>query len=204
MSKQRKRGRPSISADKRRQMRKKIASSTQHLFQTEGYRQISMRRIASEVGCSPMTLYKYYDAKIDILHTLWADVFNTVFDDLDTIHISQASARERLTLLATAYVDYWLNHTEHYRLVFMAEGVTQPDVSLFIESPDISARYEVFAVAIMQAISSEISQDLLKKKLDAMICFLHGIAHNLITISGYDWPSTDYLIEAAIGGVLNE
>jgi len=185
-------------------MREKIAASTQQLFQTEGYRQISMRRIATEVGCSPMTLYKYYDAKIDILHTLWADVFNAVFDDIDALQISQASARERLTSLATAYVDYWLDHTEHYRLVFMAEGVTQPDVSLFIESPDVAARFEVFAIAIIQAVPSEISQDLLKKKLDAMICFLHGIAHNLITISGYDWPSTGYLIEVAIRGVLNK
>ena len=199
-----KRGRPAISEDKRREMREKIAASTQQLFQTEGYRQISMRRIAKEVGCSAMTLYKYYDAKIDILHTLWAGVFEEVFNGLDALEMAEESPRKQLTLLASAYVDYWLENSEHYRLVYMTEGVNQPDVSIFIENPDIVARYQVFGVAIMNASSKELTGDELRRKLDALICFLHGIAHNLITISGYDWPSTDYLIDVAIGGVIDE
>jgi len=66
-------------------MRQEIANIATRLFQEEGYAKISIRRIASEIGCSPMTLYKYYPAKIDILRTLWADIFNDLFDKLEAL-----------------------------------------------------------------------------------------------------------------------
>lgn len=197
-------GRPSITEGQRREMRKKIAISTQKLFQKEGYRQISMRGIARDVGCSAMTLYKYYDSKVDILHTLWADIFKALFDRLDALELSQKSPREVLVLLASTYVDYWLDNTEHYRLVFMAEGVNQPDVSVFVENPEIIARYNVFLVAISNASQDELSQQQLKEKLDAIMCFLHGISHCRITVSGYSWPSVDYLINSIMHGVVDE
>ena len=184
-------------------MREKIATSTQFLFQTQGYRQISMRRIATEVGCSPMTLYKYYDAKIDILHTLWSDVFEIVFNRLDALELANESPRGQLACLAAAYVNYWLENPEHYRLVFMTEGVNQPDVSSFIANPTIVARYEVFLLAIANASSDDLSQDELKQKLDAMMCFVNGIAHSLITISQHDWPPVNYLIDSAMRGILD-
>ncbi|MFQ3246924.1 MAG: AcrR family transcriptional regulator [Arenicella sp.] len=196
-------GRPPISDDKRREMREKIAASTQFLFQKEGYRQISMRRIAAEVGCSPMTLYKYYDAKIDILHTLWSDVFEIIFNRLDSLELANKSPREQLVFLGSAYVSYWLENPEHYRLVFMTEGVNQPDVSAFIANPKIVARYEVFLLAIANASPYELTHAELRQKLDAMMCFVNGIAHNLITISQHDWPPLDYLIDAAMRGVVN-
>jgi len=196
-------GRPAITDDKRREMREKIATSTQFLFQTEGYRQISMRRIAGEVGCSPMTLYKYYDAKIDILHTLWSDVFEIIFNRLDSLELANKSPREQLVSLASTYVSYWLENPEHYRLVFMTEGVNQPDVSAFIANPKIVARYEVFLLAIVNASPDELTHDELRQKLDAMMCFVNGIAHNLITISQHDWPPLDYLIDVAMRGVVD-
>ena len=194
------RGRPAISDEKKRLMREEIAACAQRLFQAEGYGQVSMRRIASEIGCSPMTLYKYYDAKIDILRTLWADVFSVVFDELDALAATEMTPHDRLATLSSAYVTYWLDHTEHYRLVFMAEGVTQPDVSLFMDDPGIILRYRLLADAILAA-NLDASPEALKQKLDALLCFLHGIAHNLITVSGYSWSSVDDLIGIALSGI---
>ena len=198
-----KRGRPSITESKKEDMRQKIASVTLNLFRTEGYRQISMRRIAREIGCSPMTLYKYYDAKVDILHTLWSNIFETVFAKLNGLDLKDNSPREQLTVLASTYVNYWLNNSEHYRLVFMTEGVSQPEVNVFVANPDIAAHYEIFTVAILNTSSKQLEQEELKQKLDTMVCFLNGIAHNLITISEHQWPSSEYLIDAAIHGVID-
>lgn len=197
------RGRPAISDEKKRAMREKIATATQCLFQTEGYRQISMRRIAAEVGCSPMTLYKYYGSKIDILHTLWEGIFGELFDKLDSLDLNQAASHEQLILLSSGYVDYWLENTDHYRLVFMTEGVNQTDVSVFLENPNVADRYQVFAMPIAQASTAKSSDHELMQKLDALMCFLQGIAHNLITISGHSWPAGEYLVGAAVRGVLD-
>ncbi len=194
------RGRPPITDAHRLEMRTQIADAAKQLFQLEGYGQVSIRRIAGMVGCSPMTLYTYYDAKIDILRALWSDVFKDVFDRLDALNV--LAGRAGLQTLASAYLAYWLEHSEHYRLVFMAEGVTQPDVNLFLDDPDLVQRFQIFAVAIAEACPNEISDADMKLKLDALMCFLHGIAHNLITISGYPWSKAPQLVEIAIEGVL--
>ncbi len=196
------RGRPAITDEKREEMTTRISEAARRLFQTEGYSTVSMRRIASEIGCSPMTLYKYYDAKIDILRTLWADVFDDLFNSLDEVSQSKRTPVEALVTLSTAYVNYWLNHSDAYRLVFVADGVTQPDVSVFLDNPDIIGRYNLFASAIADACADELSADILKVKLDALVCALHGVAHNAITISGYQWADSEKILRVIIAGVI--
>ena len=198
------RGRPAVSLDQRRAMQKQIADAAKRLFATEGYSQVSIRRIAAEIGYAPMTLYKYYDAKIDILRTLWSGVFEDAFAHVEASAETAPDPKTKLTQISRAYVEYWLDHPEHYRLVFMAEGVTQPDVSLFVDNADIAQRFQVFASAILEAHDGKIDAARVKQKLDALLCFLHGIAHNRITISGYPWTDIENLIAAAVQGVLAE
>lgn len=192
------RGRPAITDAKRAHMRSEIAGIAKQLFQDEGYATISMRRIAGEIGCSPMTLYKYYDAKIDILRTLWSDVFNELFEQLEAV---SEVGESRLQCLGAVYVQYWLDHTEYYRLVFIADGVTQPDVDIFVDSPELVKHISIFARAISASCSEELAPDALKVKLDAFLCFLNGIAHNLITISGYPWADPDKMVAMAVSAV---
>jgi AcrR family transcriptional regulator len=191
-------GRPAISDAKRQRVRRDIADVAKRLFQEEGYAKISMRRIAGEIGCSPMTLYKYYDAKVDVLRTLWADVFGELFDQLEAITEAQDN---KLQGLGLAYVQYWLGHTDYYRLVFISDGVTQSDVSVFIDSPELLQRFTIFTQALSEGHSDDLHPDELKAKLDAFICFLNGIAHNLITISGYSWSDTDTMVAMAVNAV---
>lgn len=198
-------GRPKLSETQRVSKRAEIAAAAAGLFETHGVAHISMRRIAAEVGCAPMTLYKYYDAKIDILRTLWGGVFDTLFGQLRTIAEGEHDAQRRLKRLCTAYVSFWLENPSLYRLVFMADGVTQPDVSVFIQGDDIAQHYNLFAAAIAAATATATAKGgdmtLIKTRSEALICFLHGIAHNRITMSGYDWPDLDGLVDMAIGGL---
>lgn len=191
-------GRPAVSDLKRERMRREIANIATKLFQDEGYAKISIRRIASEMGCSPMTLYKYYPSKIDILRTLWADVFSDLFDHLEAL---PPTGEGRLHGLGLMYVRYWLDHTEHYRLVFISDGVTQSDVSIFLDNPALVQRFSIFGQALSPYCSEDIEFGDLKVRYDAFICFLNGIAHNLITISGYQWSDPDRLVAMAVSAV---
>jgi len=183
------RGRPEMSLEQREQMRQRISSVAKSLFRQEGYAKVSMRKIAKEIGCTPMTLYGYYAGKIDILKSLWGGVFEEVFGDLMTLK-SDPDASHYLRALCLAYVEYWLRHPDHYRLVFMAEGVTQPDVSLFVDNPEIVAHYSIFLLSLQKLVPDRTEVDV-KQAFDFMLSTLHGIAHNRITISGYEWSSPE-------------
>jgi AcrR family transcriptional regulator len=181
-----KRGRPAMSDKTKAEMRTQISTVASGLFKTEGFGNVSMRRIAKEIGCTPMSLYQYFDSKIDLLRSLWGDVFEALFARLEETSLS-SDPTTRLWELGVGYVEFWLDNPESYRLVFMAEGISQPDVSLFLDNPNIVERYGVFLHGIASANASTLSDEQLKLRLDLLLSALHGIAHNHITISGYPW-----------------
>ena len=188
------RGRPFKSFREREAMKKRIAETAKNMFQTEGYAKVSMRRLAKEVGCSPMTLYQYYDGKIAVLQTLWAFVFADIFDQLNEQLEHVSDPKDRLRVISTIYVRYWIAHEDHYRLVFMTEGVTQPDVTTFIGTPEIEACVSILAATAMAAMAAPSSDHMVKVKVDLLISTLHGIALNAITISGYPWSNVEEMV----------
>lgn len=198
-SKTPKRGRPVKSLAQRQEMKTQISEIAKTLFQQEGYAKVSMRRIAKEIGCTPMTLYGYYDSKIDILRTLWGGVFEELFDHLGAISFDK-SPKIYLQTLCVTYVNYWIKNPDYYRLVFMAEGVTQPDVSVFLDNPDIVIKYTLFLDAIQHLESEKQIADS-KIQLDFLISAMHGIAHNKVTLSSYDWSSPEDQIQYIIKGI---
>lgn len=194
------RGRPEMPPAQREQMKLRISEIAKALFQEQGYAKVSLRRIAKEIGCTPMTIYGYYPSKFDILRTLWGDVFKALFDHLESLPHDD-NPQMRLQTLCAAYVNFWIKNPDYYRLVFMAEGVTQPDVSLFLDNPDIVTQYTLFLEAIQDLEPQGDGVDT-KPKLDFLISAMHGIAHNKITLSGYQWASCEAQIGYAIKGIL--
>ncbi|SDL90639.1 TetR/AcrR family transcriptional regulator [Maricaulis salignorans] len=196
------RGRPARSPEQIADMRGQISACALRLFQGEGYAAISMRRLAQEAGCTAMTLYKYFDSKIDILRTLWADVFDELFDGLEQIAARHSEPVARLNAVATGYVAYWLEHREHYFMVFMSGGVSLSDVVGFVSDPALLARFEMLRTHLDCALGGDTEAGELRLKTDLLMCALNGIAHNLITINGYPWSDPEKLVRQATGGLL--
>ncbi|MEO1100931.1 MAG: TetR/AcrR family transcriptional regulator [Pseudomonadota bacterium] len=196
------RGRPALSDDKLDDMRRHIADCALRLFQDNGYDAVSMRRLASEAGCTVMTLYRYFDRKIDILRQIWAEVFADLFDQLDQIAAREEDAAVRLQAIAFGYVDFWLKHRDHYFLVFMSSGVSQPDVSVFVDDDKVVERFSLIQDSLAEALSPKSSAEEIALKTQLLLCALNGIAHNLITISAYPWAEPEALVRAAVSGTL--
>ena len=201
------RGRPVLSDEEVAERRRHIAACALRLFQAEGYHAVSMRRLALEADCTVMTLYKYFDRKIDVLRQLWGEVFCDLFDQLDLIAARQGDGQDddiaRLNDIAFGYVRYWLEHREHYFLVFMSHDVSQPDVSIFVEDGGTVARFSLFYECVAKALKEETELAVVNIKVQSLICALNGIAHNVITISGFEWADPKQLVHTAVSGVLN-
>lgn len=149
-----------------------------------------------------MTLYTYYDSKFDILSALWAGVFDGLFDELGRIAQTQRDPKARLNAVATGYVSYWLEHREHYFMVFMSGGVSQADVTGFVLDSGTLARFDLLRTSLHAALGEDIDAERLDLKSELLACMLNGIAHNLITIGGYPWSDPEKLVRQAIGGLL--
>jgi AcrR family transcriptional regulator len=196
-----KRGRP-IQTDQQRQViREKIVDAARALFVSQGYASVSMRKLAAVVDCTPMTLYSYFERKIDILRFLWADVFAELFDHLDHVLRRTKHADLGLASIGQAYVAFWIERPEQYRMVFLSAEVSQAEVSVFMREDETAKRYGIFFQCLANASASDGSlagQLELKLKAETLICALNGIVHNLITMSDYPWEKPDKLVTTVV------
>ena len=197
------RGRPALSDKEIANMRQHIADCALRLFQDSGYEAVSMRRLAREADCTAMTIYRYFDRKIDILRALWANVFDELFNELDQIAAREDHTSNRLNAVAFAYVNFWLTHRENYFLVFMSSGISQTDVSIFVGDEPMVKRFGVLRESLASALEPEISDADIELKAQLLLCALNGISQSLITISAYPWSKPDDLVRAAVKAILH-
>jgi len=149
-----------------------------------------------------MTIYKYYDSKIHILRQLWALIFKDIFDQFSQIFDKETDPVIRLNSISLSYVGYWQDHPDHYRMVFMSEGVTQPEVSIFVGDEQMAAGLGLIYQALISALPDQQKEQTIKIKTDLLLCNLIGISHALITISDYPWSDPEEVVKMAVQGVL--
>lgn len=102
----------------RQKVRAEILDEARKLFAAEGYEAVTMRRIAEAIEYSPTAIYLHFKDKETLVRELCqedfaslAKVFQRIARDSDPI--------ERLRKIGMAYVDFGLQHPNHYRLMFM-------------------------------------------------------------------------------------
>jgi len=83
-------------------------------------------------------------------------------------------------------------------MVFMTDGVTQGDVSVFVEGSPVAMRFQSLLEPLAGATGLAFGQKAFKSRADCLICGLHGIAHCLITISAYPWTRAEDLVSTLV------
>ena len=191
-------GRPPRSKAEILEFRSKIGKRALEIYRTEGFGAVSMRRLAREVGCAPMTIYAHFEGKTDILRYLWADVLADMSNDIETTLNSVVGARERLQSAAQTFLAYWIDHPDHFRLVFMSNDVTRADVSKFVMDEDTLAHFRVFS-GLIREVHPE-GHDV-KVSSDTLISGLIGIAMCMNTVADYPWSNATSMTNQLLSSI---
>jgi AcrR family transcriptional regulator len=104
---------PEISA-----FRKRICEAATKLFAANGYQAVTLRAIAAEVGCSPMTPYRYFSGKDEIFALVKAAVYRRFSEAQEAALASTDDPAAALVALGRAYVDFALAEPDGYRVIF--------------------------------------------------------------------------------------
>lgn len=190
-------GRPPRAPHDIAAMRTKIADHALTLFRTEGFAAVSIRRLAREVGCAPMTIYAHFESKTDILRFLWADVLDRLFADIrHRLATSPDTPRARLATAATLFLNYWLDHPDHFRLVFMSQDITRADVRSFVEDARTLDHFALLSDLVAAAAPPGAD---ITTRTDTLVAALIGTAMCKITIADYPWSDVDAMIATLVG-----
>ena len=88
--------------------RERLCEAAERLFAERGPDAVTMRQLAAELGVSPMTPYRYFQDKEDILAAVRANAFNRFSDGLEQARDSNPDARTRGHAVGEAYVTFAL------------------------------------------------------------------------------------------------
>lgn len=192
-------GRPPRSESNILEFQSKIARHALALYRAEGFGAVSIRRLAKEVGCAPMTIYSHFEGKTDILRYLWADVLADMSREIREELTSVAAPVDRLQTAALTFVSYWLNHPDHFRLVFMSNDVTRSDVSTFIRDDQTLEHFKMFSDLVQDVLPNVRN---IKARTDTLISGMIGIALCANTIRDYQWTSAPMMTERLLASII--
>jgi AcrR family transcriptional regulator len=192
-------GRPPRSSAEIQEFQSKIGKRALEIYRAEGFGAVSMRRLAKEVGCAPMTIYAHFEGKTDILKYLWADVLRDMSNHIEKKLKSVVGPRERLRSATQTFVNYWIDHPDHFRLVFMSNDVTREDVSTFIMHDDTLAHFRMFSSLIKEVHPEEHD---VKMRTDTLISGMIGIALCANTILDYPWADETSMTEQLLTSII--
>src|SRR5688572_24919354 len=106
----------------RDQTREAILTAARDLFVTEGYRHVSMRKIAERIEYSPAAIYSYFPSKDDIFFALTEEGFRLLAGHLAP-GTAAADPLERLRRGLWAFYEFSKTHPEYFELMFVDRSV---------------------------------------------------------------------------------
>jgi AcrR family transcriptional regulator len=98
--------------------RERLCEAAERLFAERGPDAVTMRQLAAELGVSPMTPYRYFEDKDDILAAVRANGFTRFAEALEAARNSATGAKARGTAVGKAYVTFALENPHAYKLMF--------------------------------------------------------------------------------------
>src|ERR1051325_6642477 len=153
----------------RETVRRAILDAARGLFVTEGYRNVSIRKIAEKIEYSPAALYGYFPSKDDIFYALAEEGFRLLHGNNGAASTPPPAGREpidRVKKMVLGLYEFSRQQPQYFELMFVDRSV-----------PRISQAYERFAFAremkerLVSQIQSCIDCGALPKHLDAHVVF---------------------------------
>jgi AcrR family transcriptional regulator len=100
------------------EFRDRLCDAAAKLFARHGADGFTLRAVATELGVSPMTPYRYFKDKDEILAAVRARAFDRFAETLERAFAKPGTAPERAERVGGAYIHFAFSESDSYRLMF--------------------------------------------------------------------------------------
>lgn len=107
----------------RSRVRQAILTAARELFIAEGYRNVSMRKIADRIEYSPAAIYSYFPGKDDIFFALAEEGFRLLAQEALDAMPELADPLARLRRGLWGFYEFSKQHPEYFELMFLDRSV---------------------------------------------------------------------------------
>ncbi|HUQ02409.1 MAG TPA: TetR/AcrR family transcriptional regulator [Kofleriaceae bacterium] len=178
--------------------RARATAAATRLFAKHGYEGVTMRALADELGVSAMTSYRYLTGKDELFALVRAEAFRRFGDALAGSAGRITDATQRLLRLKRAYIQFALDHSDAYRIMFE------------IRTPSAAAAAAAAAGTAAGATDADSDVDRESRRAfgflhDAVRAAVdaHQLAGDALAIARLLWASTHGLVSLYLAGRLS-
>jgi AcrR family transcriptional regulator len=137
----------------KRQMREKILNAARELFAVHGYEAVTMRKIADRIEYTTTMIYQHFPDKESLIREIVTNdfqVFGQEFRRCSKI----ADPIARILAMAKVFVEFGVQHPNHYRLMFMSPPSSEVKAANLqaVDGDPAQDVYGFFHIAIEEAI----------------------------------------------------
>jgi len=185
-------------------LRDELLAAALALFIEGGLEKVTMRAVATRVGVSAMTPYRYFEDKGHLLRGIWQHVLSNMTDSVRRASEGVEDARERIRAQVNAFIDYWEAHPQHYRLVYMTEQTTRRDErGEFTRLPIYAGALDI-SLDASRRLALQVGGDPAHAKLasDVRFMMISGYLHARLVNRRYPWSAEDLLRPAFVELIL--
>ena len=125
-----------LTEDQVSDFRDRLCEVAERLFAERGPQGVGIRQLASELGVSPMTPYRYFKDKDDILAAVRASGFDRFSDALEAGLASSSNPIEQAAAVGGAYYQFALEHASAYKLMFDFDQPTESQYPDLVRAVD--------------------------------------------------------------------
>ena len=184
-------------------LRDQIRDTARDLFAREGYESVSMRRIGTEVGCSPMAIYRHYENKEELLLSICEETFQQMIRLLDETRKGPGTRLEILRRCVRTILDFHISHPNHYKVTFMTVLPPGP----------VAGRKVAIGQRVMDRLRAGVRECAEENELNVDVemtaqiirVAIHGLASSLITLGQcYPWKDPERMKDETIALVTRQ
>jgi AcrR family transcriptional regulator len=106
--------------------RSRLCTAAEELFAEQGIDAVTMRQLAAALGVSPMTPYRYFRDKEEIIDAVRTSAYNRFADSLEAAFDAESDPVERSIAVGQAYLDFAVNNSRAYALMFDLKDMKAP------------------------------------------------------------------------------
>lgn len=159
-------------------LRDRLIEAAGRLFVEQGYEHLSMRRVAQEVGCSQMAMYRHFANKEALTQHLCAQLYSQFTQKM---HLQMSAADrpwERIRIFISALIEFASDYPGHYSLIFL-QRYSDPEV--MVERERLGQEFlRSMRKTIREALSERTSSSEVDMRLRQIVSCMHGAAALLI------------------------
>lgn len=189
-----------------------ILSAARALFLEHGVENVTTRQIAARVGISQTALYVYFTNKEQMLDVLAEETWRLLGSKLDAVAKKSAAEDDeakKLRAILVAFVRFWLDRLDDYRIVFMRRALRP----CAVDGRDPVDKCEEEGNGLLTRLTQSVETAVKQGSMRQFGCpattalAIWGAVSGLITLRlvypEFPWAAEDERIEATLDMVFN-